>query len=142
GANTAIYSIVDASMLRALPVPTPERLVTLATSAPEQQTFSYPLYLQFREATGNLARFALFTPSNRVEAKVARENGPVEMVTQQFVTGEAFETLGVGPALGRVFSEEEDRGPGGAPVAVLSYDYWRRHLGSDPAVLYRTIQLD
>jgi putative ABC transport system permease protein len=151
GANTAIYSIVDVAMLRPLPVPEPDLLVTLAApdlehpgqnSSGERDTFSYPLFLQLRAAADGAARLALFSPLGRVEAQGPEPDAPIDMANEQFISGEAFEILRVPPALGRVFSSEEDRFPGGHAVAVLSHDYWQRRFHGDPAVLGRTIRLN
>jgi putative ABC transport system permease protein len=150
GANTAIFSLVDAAMLRPLPLPQTERLVTLTSpdveqpgteSLGERESFSYPLYLRLRSAAGNSARLALFSFPGRRDARIEVAPAPIEHVITQFVSGEAFQILGVRPALGRLFSVEEDGTPGGHPVAVLSYEFWRRRFGGDPAVLRRTVQL-
>jgi putative ABC transport system permease protein len=150
GANTAIFSIVDAAILRPLPLLQPERLFTLVSPDIEQpgtgavlerESFSYPLYLRFRSAAGSSARLGLFSFSGRREARILGATAPLEHVITQFVSGEAFQILGVRPALGRLFSAEEDRTPGGHPFAVLSYEFWRRRFGADPGILGRTIHL-
>ncbi len=151
GANTAIFSIVDAAMLRALPVPQPDRLFTLANpgvtqpgeeAAQEVETFSYPLYQQLRAAAGTAARLALFGYCNQVEARIGGAASALEVLERQFVSGDAFEIAGVSPTLGRLFSHEDDRVPGGHPVAVLSHDYWRRRFAADPAILGRVLQIE
>ncbi len=144
GANTAIYSIVDAALLRPLPVPEPDRLVTLANpdilAAGEQPsggrvTFSYPLYQQFRTAAGDAAHLALFSNGNQSDVRIPDKDAPVEKAVCQFVSGDAFEMLRVPPALGRVFSPADDRVPWGHPDIVISYDYWQRRFRGDPHVL-------
>ncbi len=151
GANTAIYAIVDAAMLRPLPVPDAKRVFTLAApaleagatpAAGETESFSYPLYLQFRAAAGDSARLVVFGPTDRAEAQGADPTAPIERVRQQFVSGEAFETLRVMPALGRLFSSNDDRDPGVPRTAVLSFEYWQRHFNADPGVLGRPITLN
>jgi predicted permease len=151
GANTAIYSIVDAAMLRPLPVPEPDRLVTLAMpdieqpgseTPPELPWFNYPLYQQFRAAAGDSARLALVGESNRVEAQGPKPDAPVEKVVRQLVSGDSFAILRVPPELGRVFSSEDDRVPGRHPVAVLSHDYWRRRFHGDPAVVGQNLRVE
>ncbi|HEY2852430.1 MAG TPA: ABC transporter permease [Gemmatimonadaceae bacterium] len=146
GANTAIYAIVDAAMLRPLPLPETERLFTLAAPSldltdnrGETDSFSYPLYLDLRTAAGSAARLALFSRISRVEAQIGDRTAPVERLLQQYVSGEAFETLRVAPHLGRLFSSDEDAGPGIARVAVISFDYWHRRFDGDPGVLDREI---
>ncbi len=140
GANTAIYSIVDAVLLRSLPVPRPDRLFTLAATASDgpDDLVSYPLFGELREAAGDSARIALFDTPNRMEAEPNGPNGPREEVMQQFVSPDAFDVLGVPPAAGRLFSREEEGPPTPRPVVVLSYEYWRRRFGADPAVVGRS----
>jgi predicted permease len=138
GVNTAIYSIVDAAILRPLPLPEPERLLLLAYPgidqpgspiAPERQSFSYPAYQELRAAAGDSAHLVLVSYPTRVDG------APNEKVMRQFVSGDAFATLRVPPALGRVFTSEDDRNPGDHPYVVLSYDYWQRRFHGDPAVI-------
>ena len=144
GANTAIYSIVDAALLRRLPVPEPDRLFTLANPdiiatgerpTGGRVTFSYPLYQQFRTAAGDSARLALFSTGNQIEVQIPDKNAPVEKAVMQYVSGDAFDILGVPPALGRVFSPADDRVPWGHPDIVISYDYWQRRFHGDPQVV-------
>ena len=151
GANTAIYSVVDAALLRPLPVPQPDRLFTLTTPETDQpgspafnngDTFSYPLYEQLRGAAGDSARLALFDAPSLMEAQASGADGPYEEVTRQFVSPNAFDILGVPPALGRLLSPGEDYYPSPRPVVVLSHDYWRRRFGADPSVLGRRFILD
>lgn len=150
GANTAIYSIVDAALLRPLPVPAPDRLFTLASpqildpgEEPSglRESFSYPEYQQFRAAAGDSARLALFSYANMYDVYVPDRNAPTEKAICQFVSGETFDILRVPPALGRVFSREEDRVPWGEPYLVISYDYWQRRFRGDPGVLGQRIQI-
>jgi predicted permease len=152
GANTAIYSIVDAAMLRPLPVSEPEQLFTLAMPdiqqpgsemPPELPWFNYPLYQQLRLAAGNSARLILVSGDlNRVEARGPKPNAPVEKIIRQFVSGDSFGILGVPPELGRVFSSEDDRVPGGHAVVVLSHDYWQRRFHGDPAVVGQNLRIE
>jgi predicted permease len=151
GANTAIYAIVDAAMLRPLPVPDAKRVFTLAAPAlepavtpatGETESFSYPLYLQLRAAAGHSARLGVFGPTDRAEAQGPDPTSAIERVRQQFVSGEAFDMLRLPPALGRLFSSNDDRDPGVPRIAVLSFDYWRRHFNADPGVLGQPITLN
>ncbi len=148
GAITAIYSIVDAAILRPLPVHDPGRLFRLSypniadpgtPAGPERDSFSYPEFLQYAAAAKPAARLALFSSPDRVEARAFRSDAPLERINQAYVSGEAFDMLGVGPAIGRLFSAAEDRLPPGRAVAVLSYDYWQRRFSRDPTVLGRNI---
>jgi predicted permease len=144
GANTAIYSIVDAALLRPLPVPEPERLFVLASPGIQdsdegpaglRETFSYPVYQQFRSAAAESARLALVSPGNQYDVHIPDKDAPTEKAICQFVSGDAFDILGVPPALGRIFSPAEDRVPWGHPYLVISYDYWQRRFHGDPHVV-------
>lgn len=150
GANTAIYSIIDAALLRPLPVPRSDRLITLATSGDNQaeipasdgsDIFSYPQYEQLCAAAGDSARLALFDSPNRVEAR-APGDATYEEVVQQLVSPNAFEVLGVPPALGALFSRAEDHYPGPRAAVVLSYAYWQRRFGGNPAILGRALRIN
>ena len=98
GANTAIYSIVEAAMLRPLPVAQPERLITLALG--DDELFSYPRYDELRAAAGDSARLALLGAADRVEAKAWDDDAPYEEVMEQYCSANTFEVLGVAPAVG------------------------------------------
>jgi hypothetical protein len=144
GANTAIYCIVDAVMLRPLPVLQADMLFTLATPEADQpgipvggesDTFSYPLYEQLRAAAGDTARIALFDSPNRAEAQDMAADAPREDLIEQFVSPDAFDVLGVPSAQGRLFSLAEDRFPAPRSVVVLSYEYWRRRFGMEPGIV-------
>lgn len=150
GANSAIYSIVDAALLRALPVYQPDRLFTLATPQIQEQgkerpvedpSFNYPLFQQFRAAAGDSARLALFNTARPTDIQIPNKNAPAEKATTQFVSGDAFDILGVPPALGRVFSGAEDRIPWGHPYLVISYDYWQRRFQGNPGVPGQHVQI-
>jgi predicted permease len=151
-ANTAIYSIFDASILRPLPVPDPDQLVMLSSpqilgpgeqSSHPDEAFSYPIYQQLLKATGDSARLVLFSYLGAALTEVQIPNGdaPIEHAMRQFVSGDAFDMLRVPPALGRVFNGDEDRVPGADPLAVISYDYWTRRFDGDPHVLGERLQM-
>lgn len=146
GATTAVYSIIDAAILRPLPVPHADRLVMLAypgisdpgdANPAERESFSYPEFLQFASVAQPVARLGLFSSPERVEARSDADDAPVERINRAYISGQAFEILGVRAAVGRLFSAEQDRFPQDRPSAVLSYDYWRRRFQGDPAVLGR-----
>src|SRR2546426_5479984 len=137
GANTAIYSLTDQILLRLLPVRNPGELVVLRMPGPQSghvwsdidqgaQSFSHPFYLDLRDRapcfSGLLARF-------NISLSVAGQGG-TERAEGELVSGNYFDLLGVGPALGRLLSPEDDRVPGGHPVAVLSHGYWTRRFGA------------
>jgi putative ABC transport system permease protein len=144
GANTAIFSLMDQVLLRSLPVRDPSQLVLLDGPGAFQgrtfnaQTFSYPMYTDFRDRnqvfSGLLARFPT--------AMTVAWRGQSERVQGDLVSGNYFEVLGVRPALGRVFTAADDRVPGAHPIAVLSYGFWQRRLGGDPSVLNQTLTVN
>lgn len=148
GANTAIFSITDQILLRALPVEKPEELVVLRSPGPKSgsvssdgdsaASMSYPVYKALRDRndafSGLLARYA-------VSLSVAG-NGQTERADGELVSGDYFEVLGVRPALGRVFNQEDDRTPGAHPVVVLSHAYWTRRFGADPAILNKALTVN
>jgi len=146
GANTAIFSLMEALLYRSLPVRAPERLVllkspggwsgTVETSYGDAVSLSWPKYRALADQSsavfeGLMARFP-FAAS--IAARSQTDAGSGEMVT-----GNYFDLLGVRPALGRVLSEADTKTRGGSPVAVLSYGYWTRRFGGDPGVLNQSI---
>lgn len=148
GACVAAFALVDALMLRPLPVPEPARLVYLtflddtfsddAAGATERDTFSYPLFERFREAARAQADlFAVGYQSTR-RVLFADSHGQEEKVRAQLISGDAFALLGVKPALGRLLSAADDVTAGGHPVAVLSHAFWMRRFGGDQSVLGRS----
>ncbi|HKG94116.1 MAG TPA: ABC transporter permease [Gemmatimonadaceae bacterium] len=147
GANTATFSVVNAALIRTLPVPEPERLVRLYTSewsahGVSDRLFgrsSYPDFVDLRARTGEL--FSGLAGYSGNSLRLGR-GGEVEVVNGLFATGEYFSVLGVRPALGRFFLPEDDRAAGAGAVAVLSHAFWTRHFGADPAVLGTTVTLD
>ncbi len=144
GANTAIFSLTDQVLLRLLPVKSPERLVLLDGPGAFQgrtfnnHTFSYPMYRDFRDENtvfdGILARFP--TPLTLMAS------GQAERVSGELVTGNYFDVLGVRAQIGRTFTPDDDRTPGGHPVVILSHNFWMRRFGANPAVLNQTISLN
>ena len=145
GANTAIFSLTNQILLRQLPVKHPEELVVLRSPGEKEghvwsdgddaQSFSYPVYKGLRDhstvSSGMLARFAF-------DASIS-SRGQTERGMGELVSGNYFEVLGVQPALGRVFTNDDDKTPGSNPVVVLSYGYWMQHFGADSSVLNQTL---
>jgi predicted permease len=138
GANTAIFSLVNTALLRPLPVERPEQLVSLSNAAASRgfPAFSYPNYKDFRDRSGEVFdglyayRFAPLSVSH---------DGTSERLWGYVVTGNYFEVLGVKAALGRVLTPDDDRMAGGHPVAVVSYEGWKRRFGADPAVVGKSL---
>jgi putative ABC transport system permease protein len=146
GACAAAFSLVDALILRPLPVREPDRLIYLTyptESNPHGEAFSYPTFARLREAAG--ARLTLFggeQAARRRRATFHDASGQEEKVLAQYISGNSFEVLGVGPAAGRVLSASDDGAPGAHPVAVLSHAFWTRRFGQDASVVGRWFDLE
>lgn len=162
GANTAIFSLIDAVMLRSLPVEKPSDLVVLKWSArkapringymssgdcisvlrfgatnPSGCSFSEPMFREIRNAN-QFAGVAAFANSGPLSLT---GNGPASMISGQLVSGDFFRTLGLKAAAGRVL-ELSDDSPTAAPVAVLNYGYWQSSFGGARDAVGRTIELN
>jgi predicted permease len=141
GANTAIFSVVRAVVLKPLPHRDGERLVYLrhSTDGPggENILFSVPEVNDFRAGARSLAGIAEYSPFT---FKMRGEEDAVR-VQAGLVTGNFFEVMGLKPVLGRV-TEPADDGPGVTPVAVLTHDYWQQRFGGDSAVIGRQLHLE
>src|SRR5262245_23640840 len=146
GANTAIFTLLDQVLLRTLPVKNPRELVMLhSASGPfsgsshcTNTCISYPAYQELRDRnqvfSGILARWPLalsFTDGDRTER-----------VRAELVSGNYFEVLGVEPAMGRTFTQDDDRTVNGHPVVMLSYEFWQRRFGGNPSVLNRSVHVN
>lgn len=150
GANTAVYSIIDAALLRPLPVPRPERLVALSTPESDQPSaaasdagdaFSYPLYDQLSNAAGDSVHLALFDSASAMEIQIAGPNAQPEKIIAQSVSANALDVLGISQAAGTLFSPNDERYPAPRMAILLSYDYWRRRFNMDPAIVGKSITL-
>jgi predicted permease len=139
GANTAIFSLIDALMLRSLPVHRPQDLVqlNLAGEAGEAPfpTFSYPMVQAFDRQRDLFDGVTGYGGSGAV---VVGPAGALSRVSGAFVTGAFYETLGLTPAAGRLIARDDDQ-PGAPPVAVLSYGYWERQFARNPQAIGQTL---
>ncbi|MEP7116154.1 MAG: ABC transporter permease, partial [Acidobacteriota bacterium] len=142
GANTAIYTLIDQILLRKLPVRAPDELVMLYQQGPHAgsnmgpRMHSYPMYRELQQRAEPLAEVL----ARRAIDTSVSVDGQTERLVAEMVSGNYFSMLGVPPALGRVFSsQEDDRVYQGHPVVVLSYDYWVRRFSRDPSVLGKKI---
>ena len=141
GANTAIFTLINAVMLRSLPVKDPEQLVFFSRSNIEGNdwsSFPYPFYREVRDQ--NTVFAGVICQSGM--APSLSMNGSSERVTGELVSGNFFEVLGIKPYIGRLFTSDDDRAPRAHPVVVLSYGFWKRRFGSDPSVVGTTIRLN
>ena len=143
GANTAIFSVIEAVMLRPLPYQNSERLCVLWKSVParniEWDWTSYPTIRDWREQSRSFEDMAVILRPDGSEVTLQSDAGP-ERIQGSKVSGNFFQMLGVRPLLGRAFSDEEARR--GDDVVVLSYDFWQRRFGGDGAALGRSLKLD
>jgi predicted permease len=141
GANTAIFSLVNAVLLRNLPVQQPKELFQLAGVGPAGDSwgFSYPSFERIRNMNHSFSGVAAVgTRSSGLPATV---NGKTEPADSELVSGNFFTLLGVHAAAGRTFTADEDRAPGASPVAVMSYDYWNRRFHRDASIIGKTMTL-
>jgi predicted permease len=138
GANTAMFSIVNTVLLRPLPYAEPERLLQLYTSMPQfrEASVSYPNFLDWKERSRSFDQMAAY----RGEPFSLTGQATPERLRGQMASADIFSTLGVTPIVGRTFSADEDR-RGGAPVVVLTSNFWKTHFGGDPQVLGRSLTL-
>ncbi len=148
GANTAIFSLINAVMLKSLPVPDPNQLVvigdpsrisSLSHGSGRTDIFSYPFYERFRQR--NQVFSDVYASGRAEQLNVAFVSGSStgsaidQKPSGRFVTGNYFAVLGVAPLIGRTFTEQEVRVPGTAPVIVISYGYWERQFARNPAAI-------
>jgi predicted permease len=142
GANTGLFSLVNSVLLGNLPVQNPEALVVIkytdGRSQEADEDFSYPMYQAMRDKN---TVFLNVLARSGVDFN-ASYGGQSERAVGEMVSGNYFATLGVRPFLGRLIGPEDDRTPGDHPVAVLSYGYWQRRFGGDPAVVGKDIILN
>ncbi len=159
GANTAIFSLIDAALLRSLPVRDPQHLLVFQWAAHKSPntkghysymscptnasgehgcSFSFPMFRQFQALQDAFSSVVALGGDVGLNL---RGNGPASFVHGEMVSGGFFETLGVGAAIGRTFAPADDT-PGAPPVAVLAYGYWQSAFGGDPSVAGKTILLN
>jgi len=151
GANTAIFSLMNAVLLRSLPVQNPSQLVLFGAGkwggimdeVPSRawQLFSYPFYRQVQQDGRVFSGVtAVSSMPNGVHGTIG-EASEVEAIDARLVSGTYFATLGVNPVLGRAFREDDDRIPGGSPIAVASYSWWKRRFGGDPSIIGKKMSI-
>jgi len=145
GANTTIFTVVNAVLLRPLPVEDPERLVAVlgtdARNSTAQQQFipmSYLNYQDLRDKNEVLTGMAAFTGTG---VNLSGAGNP-EQLNAALVSGNYFDVLGVRAALGTTFDREQAKKPGGYPVVVLGYGFWQRRFGADRSIVGKPITLN
>ena len=141
GANSAIFSVIDAVLLRSLPFPNPDRLTMVWATAPQRpgedrQVHSYPDYLDLRAQNHTFAAMAAYTHASTIWG--TGENA--EDVAGIATTSDIFAVLGTPPLLGRGFSREDDK-PEAARVVVIGYSFWQRRFAGDPKIIGKQVTI-
>jgi putative ABC transport system permease protein len=150
GANTAIFSLLDQALLRSLPVRAPEQLVILSSpskawegsssdnGAGVEKSFSYPMYRDLRDRGTAFDGLIATSPSD----VGITENGTSNFAKAEIVSGNYFSVLGVTAAQGRLLTANDDTSPGSNPVAVVSFNYWKTHLGLKDNAVGQTLSIN
>lgn len=140
GANTSIFTLMNAVLLRPLPgVENPARLVTfkrLQLNNPDY-SFGYPDFLDYQKEQTSFTALA-----GHCRTPLSLSHGVTERIRGELVTGEYFSVLGLKPFLGRLIAAEDEVTPGTAPVAVLRYGLWQRAFGADPSAIGKAIRIN
>ncbi|HWC15954.1 MAG TPA: ABC transporter permease [Terriglobales bacterium] len=151
GANTAIFTLVNALLLKMLPVKAPRELVVVGNPAnvgsrwhgtPETEYFSYPLYREFRDNNSVFSGLIAAGSEDRVQINDSSASGAADEVDVRLVSGNYFPVLGIEAAAGRLLGESDDTADNANPVVVLSYAYWRQRFALSQAVIGKQLQLN
>jgi putative ABC transport system permease protein len=150
GANASIYSLIDAVLVRKLPVPHPDELTALGITenidgfgggTPGAVMYSYPLYRDVRDARGVFVGLTATGRTGPLDVRLDTRAAEPEHPHARFVSGNYFAVLEVPAALGRTLGPADDE-PGAPPSATISYAYWTRRFHNDPSVVGRTVLVD
>ncbi len=143
GANTAIFSLIDAVLLKMLPVPNPEQLLAFNHAGGDRSGngFSYPVFEQLRDRNEAFSDLFAFSTWPELTTTLRGQDEPLPGGVL-LVSGEYHAGLGIRPLLGRLISPEDNRVPGEHPVAVLSYGFWQRQFGGAASVIGQSIALN
>src|SRR4051794_13433806 len=141
GANTTIFTLLNAVFFREMPVQNPSTLAAVFTidqRTPGNLSNSYLNFLDYRDHQTVFSSLLLYTPfTTNLTGR-----GDPQLLMAHMVTGNYFDVLGVHPVVGRGFLPEEDAGPGAAPVAVISHALWQRLYNGDGQVTSKSIELN
>jgi predicted permease len=147
GATTSAFRLVDAVLLRELPVRDPDRLFYVTAILADEQKraevhdyFDYPTFKRYSQALGSSGDLLLLGMAARQEVSVG-SSSEVERVYRQYVSGNVFSNFGLQPALGRLIGPTDDVTPGAHQVAVVSHEYWTRRFGGDASVIGSSLRL-
>ena len=149
GANTAIFSFLDALILRPLPVSNPSQLMLLGKGDEDGMTdrygsttlYSYPFYRQFQQKQEVFSDVATVLSFNGSMHSTVDNRDQMQLIGVDLVSGTFFSTLGAQPAIGRLLTDADDTTEGDHPVVVISYDWWLTAFSGDPSILRHTIKL-
>jgi predicted permease len=151
GANAAIFTVVNALLLKALPVKSPQQLVVVGNPAdpnqrsngtPETEIFSYPLYRQLRDQNSVFTGLCAGGSDHHIVVDSGQGGSSDEKVTGRMVSGNYFAVLGLKAAAGRLFSASDDTTEDANPLVVLGYSYWKRKFALSPSILGKEIRLN
>jgi predicted permease len=147
GACTSAFRLIDALLLRPLPVSEPQQLYALARqgSGPDGQpvtvySWAYPAFGLMRDAVKDQAELLAISDSDRTDVTYGSD-AEMEKAYRQYVSGDMFNSFGLRPAAGRLFTASDNLEPGAHPYAVLSYDYWTSRFARDPNVIGRNFRI-
>jgi predicted permease len=148
GANTAIFTLIDAVLVRTLPVSHPEQLVavgdptrvgSMSNGSPRTDLLSYPLFRDLRDQNHVFSGVLASGRTDRLDVRLEGTSGEFEHPRGRFVSGNYFSLLGITPFAGRTFDASADATEGTSPIATISYGYWTRRFHNDRSVIGRTI---
>ncbi|QOY87443.1 ADOP family duplicated permease [Paludibaculum fermentans] len=146
GSCSAAFRLMDALLWRPLPVAAPERLYAISRELAGREgkdstsdRCAYPMFRQMRRAVKDQADLIAVSTSGRIDITYGSDE-ETEKAYQQYVSGWIFQSFGIRAAVGRLLTENDDLTPRAHPYAVLSFEYWTRRFGADPAVVGRTFR--
>jgi len=151
GANTAIFTVVNALLLKMLPVKDPQELVVVGNPAdpnqrsngtPRTDVFSYPLYKELRDQSSVFSGLCAGGSDHHIVIDTRQGGSADEKVTGRMVSGNYFSVLGLNAASGRLFSASDDTAENANPVVVLGYSYWKRKFALSPTIVGKDIRLN
>jgi predicted permease len=137
GANSTIFSVINATLMRSVPASEPDRLVYVFNGTPGT-IFSYPDYSELRDQNKSLDGLMAW---GGITASL-NSNDRTDLISGAIVTGNYFQVLGIGPAKGRIITPEDDKTPGAHPVVMISYGLWQRRFGGDQNIIGKQILLN
>lgn len=143
GACLAAFQLIDALLLRPLPIAAPDRLYSLSrqeNGSMTRDSWEYPLFQNMRTAIANQATLIAISEAERIEI-VFRSGREIEKAHVQYVSGNMFDTFGLHASSGRILSQKDDMQPGAHPVAVISHDYWSHRFAQDPQIVGRAFSI-